>query len=65
MVFLRKLYSLVIETIGSAKVYGPQKLKVYGLIKESIRSFSGNYTVSESIRSRIIDESYDVPYGAK
>ena len=59
-VFSRKLYGLVTETIRSAKVYGPPNLKVYGLIKKSIRSFSGNYTVCESIRSWIIYESYNV-----
>ena len=59
-VFSRNLYGLFTETIPSAKVYGPQNSKVCGLIKKCIRSFSGNYTVCESIRSWITDESYDV-----
>ena len=43
-VFFRKLNDLLTETIRSAKVYGPQKLKVDGLIEKNIRS-------CESIRS--------------
>ena len=63
-VFSRKLYGLLTETIRSAKVYSPQNLKVYGLIKKSKRSFSENYTLYESIRSWVIDESYDVKAGS-
>ena len=58
-VLLRKVYGLSAKTILSAKVYSPQNLKGYRLIKKSIRSFSENYTVCESIRSWIIDELYD------
>ena len=39
----------------SIKVFGPQNLKIHGLIKKIIpkfiRSFSGNFTVYKSIRS--------------
>ena len=59
-VFLRELYGLLTKTIRSAKVFGPRKSKVYGLIWKSIRSVDGIYTVCESIRSSIIDVSYDV-----
>ena len=60
---LTESIGLFAKTIRSAKVYGPQNLKVYGLIEKRIRFFSGNYTVCESIRSSsqfIINESYDV-----